>query len=150
MKKKLGESVKMYTLLAGLLSFLFITAPLNVFADSEIDALKSQLNKMSEMMQQLQQKIEKLEKAKASEVTKAEVKELDKRLNKAELHTATDKISFGVELRTRGDSIHYEGIQVAPRALVNSFFGDLFARPGLQRCDHPPGAPNDAADGDGR
>ena len=137
MKKKLGESVKIYTLLAGLLIFLFITAPLHVFADSEIDALKSQLNKMSEMMQQLQQKIEKLEKVKAGEVTKAEIKELDKRLNKAELHTATDKLSFGVELRTRGDSIHYEGVQVAPKALVGSFFGDYSQGQGFNGATIP-------------
>ncbi len=111
----MSKSVRMYVLLAGLLSFVFIITPLHVFADSEIDALKNQLKEMSDMMQQLQQKIEKLEKTKAGEVTKAEVKELDKRLNKAELHTATAKLSFGVELRTRGDSIHYEGVQAAPK-----------------------------------
>ncbi len=133
----MSKSVRMYVLLAGLLSFVFIITPLHVFADSEIDALKNQLKEMSDMMQQLQQKIEKLEKAKAGEVTKAEVKELDKRLNKAELHTATAKLSFGVELRTRGDSIHYEGVQAAPQALVGSFFGDYSQGQGFNGATIP-------------
>lgn len=50
------------------------------------------------------------------------VKELNDRLNKTEIHTATDKISFGIELRTRLDSIHYEDMRVAPSWLIDGFF----------------------------
>ena len=50
------------------------------------------------------------------------MEEFDDRLNKAELHTATDKVSFGLELRSRADTIHYSDVQVAPNALVGKFF----------------------------
>ncbi|WP_054697078.1 DUF3373 family protein [Desulfosarcina cetonica] len=48
---------------------------------------------------------------------------MDDRLNKAELHTATDRISLGVELRSRADTLQYKDVQVAPTAFVNQFMG---------------------------
>ncbi|MEW6077110.1 MAG: DUF3373 family protein [Thermodesulfobacteriota bacterium] len=54
---------------------------------------------------------------------KEKIKELDDRLNKAELHTATDKISFGVELRSKVDSLHYDDISAAPSWLTGAFMG---------------------------
>ena len=75
---------------------------------------------MSRQMEELQKKIEAMETADSEK--KEQIKEMDDRLNKAELHTATDKISFGIDFRTRADSIHYKDIRVAPSALTNGFF----------------------------
>lgn len=56
------------------------------------------------------------------EALRQEIRELEERLDKAELHTATDKLALGVELRTRAETIHYDDILAAPAALVNTFF----------------------------
>ena len=72
-------------------------------------------------MEEFQKKIKAMETAESDK--KEQIKEMDKRLNKAELHTATDKISFGIDFRTRADSIHYKDIRVAPSSLTNMFFG---------------------------
>ena len=74
-------------------------------------------------MQTLQHKLEQVETKSAKQAE--ETQEMDKRLNKAELHTATDKIAWGIEFRTRADSIHYDNIRVAPDSLVNGFFTDI-------------------------
>ena len=109
--------------LAGILGFLFllslVSAPV-VFAADDVQTLKEQLNSMSKQMDELQKKIDAMEAAESEK--KEQIDEMDKRLNKAELHTATDKISFGIDFRTRADSIHYKDIQVAPSALTNGFF----------------------------
>ncbi len=75
---------------------------------------------LSDQLKQLQKRLEKAEKAQKE--SKEEITDIDNRLNKAELHTATDKASFGVELRSKADSIHYKDIRVAPGFVVNSFF----------------------------
>ena len=46
---------------------------------------------------------------------------MDSRLNKAEMHTASDKIAFGVELRSRAESIHYEDVLMAPARCSTPF-----------------------------
>jgi hypothetical protein len=46
----------------------------------------------------------------------------EERLNEAELHTATDKLSFGVDLRTRRKACTIDNIRVAPSAFTNKFF----------------------------
>ena len=71
-------------------------------------------------MEELQKKIESIEHTDSKKAEK--IQEMDERLNKAELHTATDKVSFGIDFRTRADSIHYENLQVAPSSLTNGFF----------------------------
>lgn len=86
----------------------------------EVEALKTQMKALTEMMQAVQKKIETLEAN--TEKKDVEIKEMDKRLNTAELHTATDKLAFGLELRSRAESIHYENTRSAPPTLFNSFF----------------------------
>lgn len=51
-----------------------------------------------------------------------ELSELQTRVDKTELHTATDKLSWGVDLRVRADSIHYDNMLMAPPALTGAFF----------------------------
>jgi hypothetical protein len=89
-------------------------------ADDDANALKEQLKIMQEKLTTLQQKIETIEAADAKK--KSDIEEMDERLNKAEIHTATDKLALGVELRSRADSIHYQDIVSAPSALINGFF----------------------------
>jgi hypothetical protein len=108
---------------AGIFGFLFllslVSAPVVLAAD-DVQTLKEELNSMSQQMEELQKKIDAMEAADSEK--KEQLEEMDNRLNKAELHTATDKISFGIDFRTRADSIHYKDIRVAPSALTNGFF----------------------------
>jgi len=109
---------------AGIFGWLFLLSLVSVpvvFAADDVQTLKEQLNSMSRQMEELQKKIEAMESTESEK--KEQIKEMDKRLNKAELHTATDKISFGIDFRTRADSIHYKDIRVAPSSLTNMFFG---------------------------
>ena len=89
-------------------------------AQSEVEALKEQMKALTEMMQTVQQKLAAIESK--TESKESEIKEIDERLNKAEMHTETDKLAFGVELRSRADSIHYQDMLTAPPELFNSFF----------------------------
>lgn len=52
----------------------------------------------------------------------AKLAEIQERLDKVELHTATDRLSWHVDMRTRGDSIHYTDVRVAPASLLGAFF----------------------------
>ncbi|MBI9092060.1 MAG: DUF3373 family protein [Desulfobacterium sp.] len=90
------------------------------FAESEVELLKKQLEALSHTMEMMKSKIETMEKEGQKE--KEEVQYIGKRLDKAELHTSTDKVSLGVELRSKADSIHYSGMLSAPPAMVGNFF----------------------------
>jgi len=108
---------------AGIFGWFFLMSLVSVpvvFAADDVQTLKEQLNSMSQQMEELQKKIEAMESTESEK--KEQIKEMDERLNKAELHTATDKISFGIDFRTRADSIHYKDIRVAPSSLTNGFF----------------------------
>ena len=106
--------------LAIFLSVALLLASQPAFASSETALLKQQLEEMNRTMESLKLKIEAMEKE--GEKEKEDVKYLGKRLDKAELHTATDKVSLGIELRSKADSIHYDGMLSAPASLVNGFF----------------------------
>jgi hypothetical protein len=108
------------TMIAGLFILVSGLTPGKLVAQTEVEALKQQMEQLSQMMQTVQKKLEGLENK--SEKKETEIKEIDKRLNQAEMHTAADKINMGIELRSRADSIHYEDTRVAPAPLLNSFF----------------------------
>jgi hypothetical protein len=101
-----------------LAAFLFLPAP--ALAEDEVEALKEQLKTMQQQMEAVQQKLSTIEATNTKKETT--MAEMDDRLNQAELHSATDKLAFGVELRTRGESIHYDNIATAPGAMINQFF----------------------------
>jgi len=106
--------------------FMVMTLSPNVLmADTEVDALKKQLNQLTEMMQNVEKKLAAMEDKNADK--ESEIEEMDERLNEAELHTSTDKLSLGIELRSRGDSIHYQDMISAPDALMGMFFTDYNA-----------------------
>jgi hypothetical protein len=104
-------------LVCFILSLFFASSP--AFASDDVEMLKNELKKMSMTMEALQKKIEAMEE-KSKEETE-EVEYLSKRVDKTELHTVTDKVSLGVELRTEAHSIHYDNMQVAPSSFVQAF-----------------------------
>jgi len=91
----------------------------SVFA-GEVQDLKQELQQLTQKMMKLEEKLDKLEKAEAKK--KADIQEMDQRISKNEIHTATDKLSFGFELRSRVDSIHYKDMLSAPAPVLNGFF----------------------------
>ncbi len=106
--------------------FMAVTFSPNLsWADAEMDALKEQLGQLSEMMQNVEKKLADMETKNAEK--EAELEEMEERVSDAELHTSTDKLSLGVELRSRGDSIHYQDMLTAPDALMGMFFTDYNA-----------------------
>jgi len=120
LKQKKKLRVKIFAEIFSLLFMLSLFSVSDVFAENEIQTLKEQLQTMSQQMEELQKRIEAMETTESEK--KDQIKEMDSRLNKAELHTATDKISFGIDLRTRAESIHYQDLRVAPTSLTNGFF----------------------------
>jgi hypothetical protein len=78
---------------------LLLCMPINLLASTETEAMKKEIGSLQEQLD-----------------------EMDERLNKTELHSATDKVSFGMEFRTRADSLHYSDIQAAPSWLMAGFF----------------------------
>lgn len=89
-------------------------------AAEDVDSLKEQVETLTNEVKQLKSHIEEMKTQEEDQEKKAQ--RVSERLDKAELHTATDKLSFGVELRTRADSLHYQDIRVAPDSMINSFF----------------------------
>lgn len=98
--------------------FVFLSAAIPAFAASDVETLKEELKKMTQTMELLQKKIEVLEKK--GEDEKEEVQYLSDRMDKAELHTVTDKVSFSVDLRTDAHSMHYDDMRVAPSSLITN------------------------------
>lgn len=82
------------------LFLLTIMWPGGLWAQTEMEALKKQLKELTEMVQRVEKQMTELE-AK-SEEKEEEIEEVSDRLDQAELHTASDKLSLGVELRSRG------------------------------------------------
>jgi hypothetical protein len=99
--------------LLALVFLLAVGLPLQAFAADDLDALKDQVKV-------LQEKIEKLEKQ--SDWAQDDIDDLSSRVDATEMHTTTDKVSFGVEFRSRADSLHYDNIQMAPAQMVGAFF----------------------------
>ena len=124
----------------GALLLLGLSAPDMALAADAVQQLKDRLEQMAREMQAVQQKLEDLEKQ--NQAKQEELNELDDRVNKTELHTATDRISLGVELRSRGDTLQYKDLQVAPSVLTRSLIGQTLSPaqlPGMLAM-LPPGA----------
>ena len=84
----------------GIVFLLCVAAPGITLAQDDVKLLKQRLEQMSQEMEAVQKKLEDIERN--SQAKEEEIEEMDDRLNKAELHTATDKVSFGVELQDPG------------------------------------------------
>jgi hypothetical protein len=127
MGKESGIQRTLMLLATGWIFMAILCLPARVLAQDEATELKEKLEQMDKEMKEIQEKLDQLQTDSAKQKDLA--KEQDQRLNKAELHTATDKLSFGVDFRTRGDSIHYTDTRVAPSALLNNFFIDFNPTP---------------------
>ncbi|MBA3028497.1 MAG: DUF3373 family protein [Desulfobacteraceae bacterium] len=118
MKKK--TRLKSMFLCTGAAFVLLCFFPLSGFAADDVQSLNDEIKILKDQLESVQKKLEKIESADSKKESKME--EMDDRLNKAEIHTATDKIALGVELRTRADSIHYQDTRMAPEPLLSYFF----------------------------
>lgn len=121
MKTHLQGWIRSVLVITGLLFLTAIVLPGAGFAQDDADALKRKIDRMSRELESIQKKLDDMEKA--NEEKDEELEELDDRLNKAELHTATDKVAFGIDFRSRLDSLHYKNLQVAPPSFMNAFMG---------------------------
>ena len=99
---------------------VFLTLPVASWAADDTQTLRQQMEAMKKQMETLQKKLDQMETQTAKQAQDAQ--EIEERLNKAELHTATDKLSLGVEFRTRAESLHYDNILVAPESVTAGFF----------------------------
>lgn len=79
-----------------------------------------ELKSLREELKTLQEKIEKLEKKSAW--AEDDIEDLSARVDKTEMHTATDKIAFDVYFRTEAGSLHYDDVRIAPQPLMAAFF----------------------------
>jgi hypothetical protein len=122
-------------LLSGLALLLFLSSPL--YAADQCPAAKSSascpkaqgnmqkcpncpVNELKQEIQTLQQKVEKLEKDGA--YVQEDMDDLSTRVDKTELHTATDKVSFGIYFRTEANSLHYDNILGPNPQILGAFF----------------------------
>lgn len=90
-----------------------VCLPVTAKAAENIETLKKEVKA-------LEKKIDKLEKK--NKWNSEDISDLGNRMDKAELHTATDKVSFGVYFRTEAQSLHYKDIRMAPAAMIGQFF----------------------------
>ena len=97
-------------------------------AADDTQTLRQQMEDMKRQMEEMQKKLDQTETKTSKQAEDSQ--QMEERLEKAELHTATDKISWGVDFRTRADSIHYSDIRVAPAAFTNLFFQPYTGLPG--------------------
>ncbi|MEJ2157987.1 MAG: DUF3373 family protein [Desulfobacteraceae bacterium] len=121
-----GASVKVGMKRYGVIAVTMVAVlvlPMGAWAAGDTQDLRRQMDAMKRQMEALQKKIDDMEAKNADQEEQS--KEMEERLSKAELHTATDKLSFGVELRTRADSIHYSDIRRAPASLTDMFFNNF-------------------------
>ncbi len=86
-----------------------------------LSAQEESIQDLKKQLETLQKKIEKMEKN--QDWNTEDIGSLMDRVDETEMHTATDKISFGVDFRTRADSIHYNDIRMAPDLFIQNFMG---------------------------
>jgi len=82
-------------------------------ADKDVEMLKKEIKTLKEKLEALE---------KDNSWNSEDIDYLSERLDEAEMHTATDKVSFGFDFRTRGESIHYNDLRMAPAPVINGFF----------------------------
>ena len=109
MKFFLSRHFLLLALLTGM--FLCFIGPAAAKDDSE--DLKKEVESLKERIKELE---------KDASWNTEDIDYLSDRLDEAEMHTATDKVSMGIYLRTRAESIHYNDIQAAPASVTRGFF----------------------------
>jgi hypothetical protein len=126
-RARVKTEIKLYRIVA-LIAAAILSLPWTAWAADDTQALRQQMDAMKQQLEELQKKLDQTE---AQTTQQAEAsQQIEDRLDQAELHTATDKISFGVDLRSRADSIHYQDIRIAPPSFTNLFFVPYTGLPG--------------------
>lgn len=120
MRQRMENRYLKFIFAIGVLIWAGMAIPMEVAAQETTQELQKKVDELNDELKTVQEKLQRLEEE--NEARKSTTEEMDERLSKAELHTATDKLSFGIDFRTRADSIHYENIRVAPPSMVNAFF----------------------------
>jgi hypothetical protein len=92
---------------------------------AQMDELKQQIDSLSQQLQELQKRLDEAEKE--SNYNKEDVDMLSDRLDKAEMHTAKDKLNLGIELEPKVWSVHMDDVLMAPSSVVSGFFTDVSA-----------------------
>ncbi|MBF0235373.1 MAG: DUF3373 family protein [Desulfamplus sp.] len=93
--------------------------------EKQADRENKEISKKEQEQAKKEQEQAKKEQEKAEQQrqkNRDEIQYLGKRIDKTELHTATDKVSLGFELRSKADSIHYNGMLSAPSSMMGAFF----------------------------
>ncbi len=105
-----------------------VSAPRCIAAKAtDLEALQKKIDAMAKELQELKKQLaeQKEQMAKQQEQAKEaqeERDELSERVDKTEMHVFTDKVSLGLNIRARGDSIHYDNLQIAPSSFMKGFF----------------------------
>lgn len=99
-------------------TIVFVLTLLSAFCSPA--AASNDLETLKKEVDALNRKIEKMEKE--GSWVKGDVDELSTRMDNAEMHTATDKLSLGVEFRTQANNIHYNDLRMAPPMMIGAFF----------------------------
>lgn len=120
MKMCKGKKCVKLILATGLLMCVGLAIPFSAPAQDGAEDLQKKVDALTDELKAVQEKLQQMEEE--SREQKELVEETEQRMNKAELHTATDKLSFGVDFRTKAETIHYDNIRVAPSSLTGSFF----------------------------
>jgi hypothetical protein len=115
MKKKKYLKVGLSLLFTGLLVCSSFTVPETATAGVTED-LRSEVESLKRMLLEMEKKLSKLDERSSSQLTDVEdsLDELDERVGDNERHTATDKLAFNVDLRTKFASLHYNDLKVMP------------------------------------
>ena len=150
MKKKKYLKVGLTLLFAGILACSSLTGPATATAGVKED-LRSEVESLKRMLVEMEKKLNKLDERSSSQLTDAEdmLEELDERVADNERHTATDRLSFNVDLRTKFASLHYKDLKVMPefaQGMMNLWAFDKLATPvGVQPDFNINGALNTAS-----
>ena len=140
MKKKKYRSAGLSLLFAGVLVCSSFTGPMTATA-GEKDDLKNEVEDLKRRLSDMEDKLnrvlgDKLEKSEESDKRLADVEdeleELDDRIGDNERHTATDRLAFNVDLRTKFATLHYDDLKVMPefaQVMMNLWAFDELATP---------------------
>lgn len=105
--------------IAGVITCFLAAAYQARASDAEVETLRQQLESLSQQMKAVQDKLDQMEKRNASK--EQDIEEMGERLDEAELHTATDKVSLGIELRSQAETMHYSDIRSVTDATIQQF-----------------------------
>ena len=133
MGKKKYLKAGLSLLFTGILVCSSLTSPVTAMAGDRED-LRSEVESLKRQLMEMEKKLSKIDERSSSQLTDVEdeLEELDERIGDNERHTATDKLAFNVDLRTKFASLHYDDLKVMPefaQVMMNLWAFDDLAAP---------------------